>query len=420
MQDRRHVLKGALAGAAAVAAGRIGVSRVHAADPIRIGFATELTGSLALNGKQVLLTGQIWQDDVNKKGGLLGRPVELVYYDDQSNPSLVPAIYTKLLDVDRVDLVMGYGTNVSSAAMPTVIQHNKLFIDTLALAVNEQFHYPRFFQTMQYGPDGKDAISRGYFEAAMTMDPKPKTVALAGADAEFSKSTLEGARKHIQRLGLKTVYDRPYPPNTVDYGPIVRAIKATNPDLVFIGSYPQDTAGILRAVIEQGVNVKMFGGAMVGLQYGAMKAQLGPKLNGVVCYELFVHEPTMNFPGTDDFIKKYQQRAKEAGTDALGYYVPPLVYATWQVLEQAIEGTGSIDDGKLADYIHKTTFKTVIGDITFGPDGEWAKPRILTIQYQNIKDNELEQFTRPGTQVILDPPEFRTGKLQYPFSEVSR
>jgi branched-chain amino acid transport system substrate-binding protein len=100
--------------------------------------------------------------------------------------------------------------------------------------------------------------------------------------------------------------------------------------------------------------------------------------------------------------------------------VPPLVYATWQVLEQAIEGTGSIDDGKLADYIHKTTFKTVIGDIAFGPDGEWAKPRILTIQYQNIKDNDLEQFTRPGTQVILDPPEFRTGKLQYPFSEVSR
>lgn len=392
----------------------------HAADPIKIGFATELTGSLATNGKQVLLTGQIWAEDVNKKGGLLGRPVELVYYDDQSNPSLVPSIYTKLLDVDKVDLVMGYGTNISSAAMPTIIQHNKLLIDTLALAVNDQFHYPRFFQTMQYGPEGKEAISAGYFNAAMTMNPKPQTVAITGADAEFSKNTLEGARAHIKRLGLKTVYDRTYPPNTVDYGPIVRAIKATNPDLVFVGSYPQDTAGILRAVNEQGLNAKMFGGAMVGLQYGVMKAQQGPKLNGIVCYELFVHEPTMNFPGTEDFIKKYQARAKDAGTDPLGYYVPPLVYGTWQVLEQAVEGAKTFDDDKLAQYIHKTTFKTIIGDITFGPDGEWAKPRILTIQYQNIKDNGMEQFERPGTQVILDPPEFKTGSLKYPFSEASQ
>ncbi len=112
----------------------------------------------------------------------------------------------------------------------------------------------------------------------------------------------------------------------------------------------------------------------------------------------------------------YQARAKEAGTDPLGYYVPPLVYATFQVLEQAVEGTKSLDQEKLADYMHATTFKTIMGDIKFGPDGEWAEPRILTIQYQGVKGSDLEQFSKPGVQVILDPPAYKTGTLKYPYT----
>ena len=384
--------------------------------PIVIGFSIAETGSLAVNGKSGLLAMQIWAEDQNKKGGLLGRPVKLDFYDDQTNPSLVPGIYTKLLDVDKIDLVIASGTNYSAAAMPVLVEHKVMVLDTLALAVNDEFHYPRFFQTMPYGPKGKEAITAGYFAAAMTMEPKPKTVALAGADAEFSKNAMAGAREHIKRDGLKIVYDRNYPPSTIDYGPIVRAIKATNPDLVFVASYPADSAGILRAVEEQGLDVKMFGGPVIGLQYGAIKSQLGEKLNGIVDYELWVHEPTMNFPGVDAFIEEYQKRAKEAGTDPLGYYVPPLVYANFQVLEQAVEGVGSLDQDKLAQYMHATTFKTIMGDIKFGADGEWAEPRILTIQYQGVRGRGLEQFAKPGVQVILDPPAYKTGTLRYPYS----
>jgi branched-chain amino acid transport system substrate-binding protein len=387
-----------------------------AQEPIKIGFAAEETGGSAGFGKQYVLTAQIWADEVNAKGGLLGRKVELIHYDDQSNPALDPAIYTKLLDVDHVDLLVASGTNYSSAAMPVIIQHKAMVLDTLSLAVNDEFHYPRFFQTMPYGPHGKDAISAGYFAAAMTMNPKPKTVALAGADAEFSKNALEGARHHIKDDGLKIVYDRVYPPNQVDFSPILQSIKAAQPDLVFLASYPADSAGFLRSLAEQGLNVKMFGGAVVGPQVGTIKAQMGPALNGMVVYDLFVHEPTMNFPGADAFIQKYQARAKEAGTDPLGYYIPPLVYATFQVLEDAVESTKSLDQDKLAQYIHKTTFHTIYGDIAFGPDGEWAKPRILTIQYQGVKGHDIEQFEKPGVQVILDPPELKTGNLQYPFS----
>jgi branched-chain amino acid transport system substrate-binding protein len=391
-----------------------------AAEPIKLGFSESLTGGLAVNGRQMLLTAQIWATDVNAKGGLLGRPVELVYYDDQSNPGLVPAIYTKLLNVDKVDLLFASGTNISSAAMPTIVEHGKLIMDTLALAVNEHFKYPRFFQTMPYGPDGKDAISRGFFEAAMSMDPRPESIALIGADAEFSKSALEGARRNAQRLGLGILHDAHYPPATVDYAPILRAVKAANADIVFVASYPTDTAGILRSVHEIGLSAKLFGGAMVGLQYSGLKMQFAEQLNNLVGYELYVHEPTMHFPGIDEFLERYRLRAEQARVDSLGYYVPPFTYATLDILAQAVAAVGDVDPDKLANYIHNTTFRTLVGDVTFGADGEWAAPRILTIQYRDLKGSDLKQFTEPGHQVILYPPEFKTGTLVYPFSEASR
>jgi branched-chain amino acid transport system substrate-binding protein len=135
---RRRTLAKGILGVSAVAL--LGVP-ARAADPIRIGFGMAQTGPLAANGKSALLAMEIWRDDINAKGGLLGRPVELVAYDDQSNPSTVPGIYTKLLDVDKVDLVVsGYGTNVIAPAMPIVIQHNRTFLSLFGLAVNGNFH----------------------------------------------------------------------------------------------------------------------------------------------------------------------------------------------------------------------------------------------------------------------------------------
>ena len=200
----------------------------------------------------------------------------------------------------------------------------------------------------------------------------------------------------------------------------MRSIKAADPDLVFVASYPAGQRRMLRAVEEQGIAAKMFGGAIVGLQVGTIEGADGRALNGIVDYELYVHEPTMDFPGTDAFIAKYQARAKEAGTDPLGYYVPPLVYATFQVLEQAVAGTTSLDQDKLAKYMHETNFKTIYGDIAFGPDGEWVKPRILTVQYQGVKGRDLAQFAKPGVQVILDPPELKTKTLKDPDATASQ
>src|SRR5690349_23089358 len=121
--------------------------------PVTIGFSMALTGPLAANGKQALLGMKIWEEEINAKGGLLGRPVKLVYYDDQSNPSTVPGIYTKLLDVDKVDLVVGgYATNMVAPAMPVVIQKKKTFISLFALDVNAPFKYPKYFSVLPTGP----------------------------------------------------------------------------------------------------------------------------------------------------------------------------------------------------------------------------------------------------------------------------
>ncbi|KAA0970411.1 ABC transporter substrate-binding protein [Aureimonas fodinaquatilis] len=390
--------------------------------PIRIGMGIAMSGGLAAFGKSALLAMQIWAEDQNAKGGLLGRQIELVYYDDQSNPSVVPGIYAKLIDVDKVDLVIsGYATNQIVAAMPTVMQKKKVFMTLFGLAANDKFNYDRYFQMQPNGPDAQAEFSRGFIEAALSMDPKPETIALVGGDAEFPAIALAGARENAEKAGLKIVYDRTYPPQTIEFASVVRAIKSTNPDVVFVASYPPDSAGMVRAVREVGLdNVKLFGGGMIGLQSAALKSQLGASLNGVVSYDLYAPEPTMKFPGVEEFLVRYREQATPQGIDPLGFYIAPLAYAELQILGQAVEETQSLDDEKLAEYIRSTEFKTIGGDISFGERGEWAQPRILWVQYQGVSGNSIEQFMEPGRQVILYPDQFKSGELKYPFSEASK
>jgi branched-chain amino acid transport system substrate-binding protein len=387
-------------------------------DPIRIGYSMALTGGLGPNGKSALLAQKIWEEDTNAKGGLLGRPVKLLYYDDQSNPSTVPGIYTKLLDVDKVELVMGgYATAMLAPAMPVIMQKGKVFIGLLGLAVNSEFNYPKYFVMIQSGPDPKPAFSKGFYEIAMKQDPKPKTVAIVAADQEFSKNASDGARENAKALGLNIVYDKSYPPSTTDFAPIVRAIQATNPDLVVVCSYPPDSVGIVRAVNEIGFKPKMIGGPMVGMQNTSLKAQLGPLLNGWVVYDFWLPVPKMQFPGNDELMKKYQARAGAEGVDPLGYYMAPQAYAQLQVLQQAVEATKSLNDDKLADHMRTSTYKTVLGDVKFGKGGEWAESRVLQVQFQNVKSADPGQFKDTSTQVVISPPEYESGKIIYPYEK---
>jgi len=390
--------------------------------PITIGFSMALTGPLAANGKQALLGVKIWADEINQKGGLLGRQVKLVNYDDQSNPSTVPGIYTKLLDVDKVDLVIGpYATNMIAPAMPVVMQKGKTFIGLFGLDVNHAFNYPKYFAMIPTGPDTKASFTEGFFQTASKQNPKPTTAALVAADAEFSNNACEGARQNAKKYNFKVVYDRTYPPSTTDFTPIVRAIQASNPDIVVICSYPLDSVGMVKAVNEIGFKPKMIGGSMVGLQATVFKNQLGPLLNGWVNYETWVPDKRMMFTGTEDFFKKYQARAAAEGVDPLGYYLGGWGYAYVQVLGDAIKGANSINDDKIAEYMKKTTFKTIHGDVKFGKNGEWEKSAMLQVQYHGIKQGAgLETWRGMSYQTVITPDQYKTGDVVYPFEKAKQ
>jgi len=387
-----------------------------AADPIKIGFSMPLSGPLASSGKAILTAYQMWEDDVNAKGGLLGRPVKLIYYDDQSNPTLVPGIYAKLFDIDKIDLVLtSYGTNLSVPSMPVVVPRGNVLFGLFALAVNDQFNYPRYFSMFPAGPDAIHEFSRGYFELAKKQNLQ--SVAIISADTDFAKKAGDGAIDNAKAMGFKIVFNRSYPPNTVDFSPVIRAAQATNPDFIYVASYPADTVGMVRAAHEIGLKTKMFGGGMVGTQYAAIKTQLGELLNKIVNYDFYVPEPTVPFTGISDFLARYQAKAAGGGFDTLGFFIPPFAYANGQVLAQAVTAVGSLDQQKLADYLHANTFKTIVGDISFAKNGEWATPRVLQIQFQGVRGNELEQFKKAGTQVILYPEPLTSGRLVMPYAE---
>ena len=400
----------------------LGFGRAGAAEPITIGFGMALTGGIAANGRAALIAMKLWEDDVNQAGGLLGRPVKLVYYDDQSTPSNVPGLYTKLLDVDKVDIVVsGYGTNMTVPAIPVVMAHNRMFMTLFALAVNADFKYQRFFGMIPAGPSAgaRQAYSRGFFEIVKAMSPRPKTLAIIGADAEAARNAIEGALTNAKEAGLEIVYNRSYPPTTNDFSSIVRGLQASHAEVIYVASYPSDSVGLVNAFHEVGLKARLVGGGMVGLQTTSIKTQLGPKLNGLTNYNFWVPTPTTMNPEIEAFLTRYQVQAAKQGVDLLGYYLPPFAYAYLQVVGDAIKGAGSLDQDKLTAYIHAHPFHTILGDIKFGEDGDWTEAKVVFEQFHDVKGNDVDQFRGGKAETILEPLSMRSGTLVEPYSDIA-
>ena len=320
--------------------------------PIKIGMSMALTGGLAGGGKASLLGTEIWRDDINARGGLLGRKVELVVYDDKSSASETPAIYSKLLDVDKVDLLFApYATVPTAPIMPLVKQRGMVLIGNFAFQVNSKVGHDMWFNDAPWGPP--DSWAASFLELGQKAGGK--TIALLAADQEFAQNMALTARDVAKRMNMPIVFDQSYPPNTVEFSGIIRALNATKPEIVYVASYPPDSAGILRAVNEIGVgdNVKIFGGGMVGLQFGSVMENLGSLLNGVVNYNSWLPEPTMYFDGTKAFFETYAKRAVEAKVDPLGYYLAPFGFASGQLIEQAVKATNSLDQKAIAKYLRE-------------------------------------------------------------------
>ena len=388
-----------------------------AQNPIKIGMSMPQTGPLGAGGQAALVALRMWVEDVNAKGGMLGRKVELIVYDDQTTPANTPGIYTKLLDVDKVDLLFApYGTVPTAPIMPLVKQRGLLLMGNFSFQVNHTVKHDMWFNNAPWN----NAAS--WFDGWIATGQKlgGKTIAFLAADQEFAQNLANGAKELAQKAGLKTVYEQNYPPTTTDFSSLIRAIRQANADLVFIASYPNDSVAIIRSVNEIGIgsNVKLFGGGMVGLQFTPNMVNLGSLLNGVINYNTYV--PGMKYPGIDEYFVRYQKKAAEAKVDPLGYYITPYNYAIGQMLEQAVTATKSLDHKKLAEYLRKNEMKTIVGPIRYGPDGEWANPRVVQAQFQGIKDKDLDQWKQPGKQVVISPESVKTGDIVAPFEKARK
>jgi branched-chain amino acid transport system substrate-binding protein len=409
---------GCLAGVLSLAVG-LWAGSAHAQQPIKIGMGISQTGALGAGGKAALLALRMWAEDVNAKGGLLGRKVELVVYDDQSVPSTTPGIYTKLLDVDKVDLLIGpYASVPTAPIMPLVKQRDVLLMSNFTFKLNRELKHDKVFNNSPW--TNEENLTEGMLKIG--IDAGAKTMAILAADSEFAQNLAKGGHNLAKKHGLKIVYEQNYPPSTVDFSVMVRAIRAARPDIVFVCSYPNDSVAILRAVKEIGVgdSVKVFGGGMVGLQFTPVMVSLGSLMNGVINFTSYAPEKTMDFPGVTDFLARYSKRATEENVDPLGYYLPPYTYAIGQMLAQAVTATKSLNHKVLADYLHKNEMQTIVGPIRFDELGERATPAVPLVQFQGIVDKDLDQFRKPGKQVIVSPPQYKSGEPIVPFEKARK
>jgi branched-chain amino acid transport system substrate-binding protein len=408
--ERRTFLGGAVAATVLARATSAGAQQ----PPIKIGMSMPQTGGLAGGGKASLLGIEIWRDDVNAKGGLLGRKVELVVYDDKSSATETPAIYAKLVDVDKVDFLFApYATVPTAPIMPFVKQRGLLLIGNFSFQVNSKVGHDMWFNNAPWGP--ADSWASSFL--GLGQKAGGKTVALLTADQEFAQNLALTARDVAKQRNMPVVFDQAYPPNTAEFSSIIRSLNAAKPDIVYVASYPPDSAGILRAVNEIGIGdqVKIFGGGMVGLQFAAVMGNLGSLLNGVVNFNSWLPEPKMYFEGTKKFFDVYAKRAVEAKVDPLGFYLAPFGYAMGQMLEQAIGATNSLDQKGIAKYLRDNSLETIVGPIAFSADGERKETATLQAQFRGVVDKDIEQFRTPGKQVILFPDKYKTGELISPF-----
>ena len=388
-----------------------------AEEPIKIGFGMSLTGPLAANGKMSLVAMQVWEDDINAKGGLLGRPVKLVYYDDQSNPAQVPSIYSKLLDVDKVDLIVsGYASTQIAAAMPIAIEQQEAVRQPVRHRRQRQVQLSEILLDDPERADAEAGLHARLLQGRRRAEAQAADHRLGLCGRRVRTQRLRGRARERQGVRLQdrlrqelSAVDRRFLADRArDPGHAIRIS-------LVICSYPLDTVGMIKAMHEVGFKPKMWGGAMVGLQATVFKTQLGPLLNGVVNYETWLPVKSMALPGLAwSCSRNIRSAPSAAGTDPLGYYMPVWAYADLQVLGEAIAATKSLNDDVLADYMHKTTFKTVVGDVKFGPPGEWAEERTLAAQFQNIKGNSIDDFRDLKTEVIVYPPQYKSGEVIYP------
>lgn len=384
-------------------------------DPIRVGGSLSLTGPFGATGIIHKIIGDEFVKKLNAEGGLLGRPVEWVLFDDESVPDKAAALYERLITEEEVDLLIGpYGTGNITAAMNVAERYGYVFPHHTG-SLTYAYTYDKQFPMWYTGLHPNITTSNLLFDALEASGNPPKTIAFVVNQFPGTKfmaygqeGTDEGgAVKIAEERGYEVVLDVDFPLTINDWGPIAAQVRDADPDFIYLGGLGLNANGLLEAL--QAIDYKPKGFFVLWPAAGPLLS-LGDASNGVMSVTLFEeHAPFLSNPGADEMIEKFHAAATEAG---LGYTAvetqASVSWTAWQVLTTAVKETGSLDQDTLADWLHSNTVQTVIGPVSFDANNQNYGPDLQKIkQVQN------------GDWVVVHPQEFAKAeaKVEYPISD---
>jgi branched-chain amino acid transport system substrate-binding protein len=364
--------------------------------PIKIGASLSVTGTYAKPGTQQREGYDICVDELNAKGGLLGRKVEFVVYDDQSQPATAVKLYEKLITEDKVDAVMGpYSSAVSEAVANVTEKYKKVMVAPLA-ATTSIFKKGRKYIFMVISP------AEVYLEGLMDMAAKRglKTVAIINEDTLFPKASAAGTAEAAKKRGLQVVLQEAYPKGNTDFSALLVKIKSLNPDVIAAGTYFDDAVAITRQMKELNVNPKMFGltvGGDIPEFYDLLKQ------NAEYVYGSTQWDDALPYPGQKEFVGAFTKKFKhEPSYHAAAGYAGCLTYA------EAVKRAGTLDADKVRDQLLKMEIRTAFGDYKVDPDGFQIAHKMVMLQWQD------------GKRVVVWPDDLASGKVRYPTPEWSK
>jgi branched-chain amino acid transport system substrate-binding protein len=375
-----------------------GTDTAASSEPLKIGASLPLTGDFAEPGVAAKQGYEIWQELVNKNGGLLGRQVELIIKDDQSDQNVIVSDYNALIQKEKVDLLLGTFSSLLNLPASAVAERNKMLFVEPAGGSPEMFS--RGFKYLFFAQQATSQHQADLFAEWVTGlpdDEKPKSAAYVIADDPFGGPVAEGIKEKLEAAGVETVYSKVYPPETVNFDATAAAVASKKPDVIAQGSAGlADGVNLIRSLIKVGYSPKQMFQASTPSFADQYSDAVGLKNTEGVFYAVSYHvdSPT---PGNEEFLAayraKYDADPPEDAADG---------YAAAQVLQKAVEEVGEIDQTKLADWLRENEVDTILGPLSWDETGA-PEQAFLLAQWQNGDEEIVLPEDAATSDTIVNP-----------------
>lgn len=364
--------------------------------PIKIGSTLALTGPLSATGLVHKLVGEIYVEDLNARGGLLGRKVEWDVKDDQSKPELARTLYEQIVTSDKADLLMGpYATGAILSAVGVAQRYNKMLI-THTMGIPSLVKYDMHFPAWSLGPKPEETVPKTVFDALAALKNPPKTIAVVTSKFPSLHFLSLGAREVAKKRGLQEVLFLEWEFGNRDFGPIAARIKDAKPDFVWVGDIGLEGNMLLEAMKKIDYDPPLH----IHLYPAPGPMATAPETQGALSLTIFEeHPPYTNNPVAAKFVKTFNERAKAAGFPYTKVEVQAAAsFTAWQLLEAAVTATKSLDDRKLADWLKANTVPTIQGVLRFDKGNNFGDDlmRVKQVQGNNWVTVWPKEWAAPG------------------------